>query len=306
MFVSHTKTTKPLQLYGNVDIREVALGMRVNGKLSVVNREEGEHVHIGEELAKLDDAPFLENLASAKGEVDSRSATLDKLIAGPRPSEIDKARADVNAKKADLINAEQTLSRIKKLRHNETVSQAALDQAVASFDMAKGDFQSSSAALQYLLDGTRVEDIAVARANLAAAKAQRDSAKTALQDTILVAPADGIIRSRIREPGSILAAGEPVYVLSLVKPLRVRGYVDEPNLARIHPGQMVAISNDTSPEKQYRGTIGFISSTAEFTPKTVETPQLRSNLVYRFFVTLNPNETGLLQGMPVTITIEEN
>ena len=291
-----------ITLYGNVDIREVALALRVSGRLSGVYAEEGNLVKQGDEIALLDDIPYREKLASATAEVEGHSANLNKLLAGARQSEIDQASANVKARQADLLNANQVLERTVTLHQEKTASRAILDQIIAQRDMAKANLEAGEAALRILTEGSRKEDIAAAKARLAAAEANEDSAETALKDTKLIAPATGIIRSRIREPGAVLATGEPVFILSLTTPIRVRGYIGEPDLGKIRAGQTVFIQNDSFPDKQYKGTIGFISSTAEFTPKTVETPQLRSNLVYRFWVTLDPNETGLQQGMPVTIT----
>lgn len=301
-FVSRSRHTE-LVFYGNVDIREVQLGFRVAGKLSKLNVEEGALVKAGDKLAALDDTPYKDKFEAAKAQEENARANLDKLIAGARQSEIDQARALLDVRQADLKNAEQQLSRVVKLRKDGTVSQSNLDQATAQRNMAKANLDAAAASLALLTEGTRKEDIAAGRAMLDVATAETASAKTTFQDTVLYAPTDGQIRNRLRESGAIVAAGEPIYVMALKAPLRVRGYVAEPDLGRIHLGQNVLVYNDTEPNKAYPGVVGFISPTAEFTPKTVETPQLRSDLVYRFWVTLDPNDTGLRQGMPVTIVI---
>ncbi|UXM94881.1 HlyD family efflux transporter periplasmic adaptor subunit [Bartonella sp. HY329] len=301
-FIMHSNQPQALTLYGNVDIREVALALRISGQLSIVHSEEGDRVEKGEEIAVLDDTPYREKLASATAEVDSYTASLEKLVAGARQSEIDQAIAITKARQADLLNADQVLARTLTLHEEKTASRAILEQAIAQRDMAKANLEAAEAALRILTEGSRPEDINAAKAQLAAAKANQQSALTAVKDAKLIAPASGIIRSRVKEPGAIIATGEPIYILSLTTPLRVRGYIGEPDLGKIQLGQTVYIQNDSFPDKQYKGTIGFISSTAEFTPKTVETPQLRSNLVYRFWVTVAADETGLQQGMPVTIT----
>lgn len=143
------------------------------------------------------------------------------------------------------------------------------------------------------------------------AQAQLKSAKIALNDTRLIAPNDGIILTRITEPGTILASGVPVYSMSLFKPLWARAYVSEEDLGKIKLGQKAYISNDSMPGKEFRAHIGFISPVAEFTPKTVETVSLRTDLVYRLRVIIDDIEDGsnkelslyLRQGMPVNIRI---
>jgi len=163
--------------------------------------------------------------------------------------------------------------------------------------------RNSTEALRLLEEGTRPEDIAAARANLQASESSLASAQTSLKDATLVAPADGVILSRVREPGAIVSPSDIVYVLSLANPVWVRAYIAEPNLGRIHTGMRVQVFTDSAPDKPYSGTIGFISPVAEFTPKSVETPELRTDLVYRLRIVIDQGSNGLRQGMPVTVRI---
>ncbi|KAF5885830.1 efflux RND transporter periplasmic adaptor subunit, partial [Rhizobium sp. PEPV16] len=228
-------------------------------------------------------------------------ATLDKLKAGPRPTEIAQARAAYDESIADLRNANLAYDRARQLRPQGTISEASLDQATAARAMAAARSDSANEALKLLLEGSRIEDIAAADAQLKAAQATLASARTSLDDTELRAPNDGVILSRVRENGAIVSPADTVFVLSLTEPVWVRTYVAEPDLGRIHPGMKVAVTSDTAPDKPYEGTIGFISPVAEFTPKSVETPELRTDLVYRLRVVIDKPGPDLRQGMPVTI-----
>jgi HlyD family secretion protein len=292
-----------LTLYGNVDIRQVQLGFRVGGRIAEAMVDEGDVVAAGTTLARLDARPFQDAVRAAEAQVAMQRATLDKLEAGPRAAEIAQARAAHAERLADLQNAEQAFGRARDLRANRTISQASLDQATAARDMAAARAESAREALRLLEEGTRPEDIAAARANLQGAEASLSSARTSLGDTELKAPADGVILSRVREPGAIVTPSDTVFVLSLSKPVWVRSYIAEPNLGRIHPGMAVEVTSDTAPDKPYRGTIGFISPVAEFTPKSVETPELRTDLVYRLRIIIDHADTALRQGMPVTVRI---
>ncbi len=144
-------------------------------------------------------------------------------------------------------------------------------------------------------------------ANFDLSDAELKNAEIALSDATLRAPNDGIILTRIMEPGSIVSAGMPIYSLSLFKPLWVRAYIQEEDLGRIKLGQKAYVSNDSMPDKKFRAHIGFISPVAEFTPKTVETLSLRTDLVYRLRVIIDDEDEKLnlylRQGMPVNITI---
>jgi len=292
-----------LTLYGNVDIRQVQLGFRVNGRIAQTLVDEGDSVKAGAVIARLDARPYEDTVRAAEAQVAALRATLDKVVAGPRPAEIAQAQANHAEQAANLQNAQLTYDRSRQLRPNGTVSQATLDQAVATRDMAAARANSALEVLRLLQQGSRVEDIAAARANLQAGEANLATARTSLQDAELRAPADGIILSRVREAGAIVAPSDIVYVLSLTQPVWVRTYISEPRLGSIHPGMSVEVITDSAPDHPYRGTIGFISSVAEFTPKSVETPDLRTDLVYRLRVVIDQPDAGLRQGMPVTIRL---
>lgn len=292
-----------LTLYGNVDIRQVQLGFRTAGRIKEALVDEGDTVKTGDVLARLDEAPAEDIVRVAQAKVAGLRATLEKLQAGPRAAEIAQAQALYTESQADLQNANQAFERARQLRSGGSISQAGLDQAKAMKDMASARSRSALEALRLLREGTRPEDIAVARANLRAAEAERSSAGTALGDTELRAPDGGVILSRVREPGAIVSPSDIVYVLSLTRPVWVRAYIPEPLLGEVHPGMLVDVISDTAPDKPYQGKVGFVSPVAEFTPKSVETPDLRTGLVYRLRIIVENADARLRQGMPVTVRI---
>jgi HlyD family secretion protein len=292
-----------LVLYGNVDIRQVDLGFRVAGRSAEMRFEEGDVVTAGQVMAVLDKRPFEDDVRLAEADVAAQTATLEKYEAGSRPAEIAQARALVAERKATLDNAVLVLKRQEELVKRGNVSQQAYDNALAQKNEVQAQLQSARAALELAVEGFRKEDIAAARANLQMAEARLASAETNLADTAIAAPADGVILTRIQEPGAIVAAGAPVYTLSLRNPVWVRAYVREPDLGRVHPGMRALVTTDTAPQHPYHGHIGFISPVAEFTPKTVETTALRTDLVYRLRVIVDDPDESLRQGMPVTVTL---
>src|SRR5205807_2386773 len=135
------------------------------------------------------------------------------------------------------------------------------------------------------------------------AEARLEKAQTALTDTTLLAPSAGIISVRAREAGAIVQAGQTVYTLTLNDPVWIRAYVPQPRLGRIKPGMAVNLSIDSMPGKHYQGTVGFISPDAEFTPKSVQTDQVRDDLVYRIRVIASDPDDVFRQGMPVTVRV---
>jgi HlyD family secretion protein len=292
-----------LTLYGNVDIRQVDLGFRVSGRLTEMRFEEGDPVQAGDLLATLDRKPYEDDLRLAVAEVAAERANVEKMQAGTRPAEIEQARALVAEREASLVNAERQFERHEELVEGGAVSRQAYEDARALLDEARARLTSAQRALDLALEGFRSEDKATAKAALDAAIARQAAAETALGDTELRAPAAGVILARVREPGAIVAAGAAVYTLSLERPVWVRAYVPEPELGLIHPGQAALVVTDSRPDRPYDGRIGFISPVAEFTPKSVETPELRTDLVYRLRVVVDDPDPGLRQGMPVTVRI---
>lgn len=293
-----------LRLYGNVDIREVQLAFRQPGRVMQMAFDEGDAVSAGARLAVLDAQPYRDALAAAQAQVQVTQAELAKLRRGLRPQEITQAREALKKAQALATEAERNFQRQSSLLSSGASSQRTVDAARTARDQATAGVEAAKAALSQATEGFRKEDIAAAEARLAAAQAAAAQATTSLADTELTAPSDGTIIARVREPGSMVASQSTVYSLSLDKPVYVRAYVGESDLGRIAPGTVVHVKSDSS-EKLYRGQIGFISPRAEFTPKTVETTDLRTDLVYRLRIVIDEadSDAALRQGMPVTIAV---
>jgi HlyD family secretion protein len=299
---AHEKTH--LELYGNVDVRQVDLSFKIAGRLAAVNFEEGDAVKIGDIVASLEKADFEDEVKLAQSVAESRAALLDKIERGARSEEIAQTRAELDAQRAALTLAEATLKRIETLAGEDYASHQRHDLAQAERDGAAAAVAAAHEALALIESGSREEDIRAARAGLTADEATLSLAQRRFLDADLVAPNDGIILTRVREPGAIVSAGQPVYTLSLTSPVWVRTYVAEPDLGRIRPGMPAKVRTDSGGE--YDGQIGFISPAAEFTPKSVETRELRTSLVYRIRVIIPNPDGGLRQGMPVTVVLQLN
>ena len=294
--------THGLVLYGNVDIRSVDLGFRVPGRIATMEVDEGARVKAGQVLARLDTRPFTDALNAAEAQVGTASAELDKLRHGNRPQDIAQAEALVADRTATVAQARAEYERRKDLVKTGAVSQALFDASEAQFLAAQAQLKSAEQMLSLQRAGARQEDIEAAAARHATAIAQRDKAKTDLADATITAPEDGTILTRAREPGAIALAGETIFVVTIDRPMRVRAYVAEADLSRISPNMDVLVKADGNP-RAYRGTIGFISPTAEFTPKTVQTESLRTELVYRLRIIVDDPDDALRQGQPVTVTV---
>jgi HlyD family secretion protein len=249
IYLVRSNHSQHLTLYGNVDIRDVNLGFRVSGRLMELNVDEGDVVHRGDLVSRLDSAPY--------------------------EHEVGAAKAIVNKTKAELVYSKTVYAREKKL----------FGTGASSIDRYESAHSSND----------------VKQASLEKAMADLSQAQLHLHDTYLYAPSDGVVLTRAVEPGTMLAANATVITVSLINPVWVRAYVSERDLGKAKQGTSVEVYSDSNPNQSFHGVIGFVSSTAEFTPKTVETTDLRTQLVYRLRIIMQDPKYELRQGMPVTV-----
>jgi HlyD family secretion protein len=292
-----------LTLYGNVDIRQVHLAFHATGRIDRILVEEGDRVQAGQLVAELDPVRYQANLARAQAEVAAQEQVLARLLAGSRPQEIAEARARLHAAKANLKDLTKQYQRNKELYQRRAISSQRFDNIVAQYESAVAAVNQARQALDLALEGPRKEDIAAARAKLEALKAAQRLAQRELTDTKLYASGEGVIQQRILQPGDMASPATPAFTVALNNPVWVRAYVPEVELGKVAPGMEAQIFTDSFPGKSYPGWVGYISPTAEFTPKTVQTPELRTKLVYRARIYACNPSGELRLGMPVTVRI---
>ncbi len=296
-----------LVLYGNVDMRQVNLAFNNSERIAEVLVQEGAKVRRGEILARLDTSRLKPLAAAAVAEVQAQQAVVDRLHHGSRPQEIEQARANVASARADQVNARQQwtrMSALTTLTAGRAISEQDLEGAKAAMDSAQAHLEVAEKALDLALVGPRKEDIAQAEAQLHANQSQLELLHRQLADCELVAPIDGVVRSRLLEPGEMVSPQRPVLNLAIMDPKWVRAYVSETDLGRIHMGMKASISTDSFPGRSFPGWIGFIASVAEFTPKSVQTVELRSSLVYETRIFVDDPSDAMRLGMPATVYLE--
>jgi len=303
----HSRASGPdardLVLYGDVDVRQVDLAFKVEGRIANLAVDEGDPVKAGQLLAALDKRYFDDDLRLAQAQVATQAANLLKLKNGSRPEEIAEARATLAERNANLANARITYARQEELLKQRVTSQQNFDNAAMTLHQTQAQANLAQAALDLAVAGARREDIDAAQAQLDAEQTQLVESRRRLADSELAAPNDGVILTRARERGAIVSPGETVFTITLNSPVWVRAYVDERELGRVRPGGKVEIHTDAPGGKIYSGAVGFISPLAEFTPKSVETTELRTDLVYRLRIVVADPDGGLRQGMPVTVNL---
>jgi HlyD family secretion protein len=302
--VNHHDESNVLTLYGNVDIRQVSLSFEGTGRVKELRAEEGDSVKAGSVLAVLDTRTLALQAEQAKAQIEVQQQTLQRLQNGARPQETAQARSRVAAAQADAARAEQELARLEDISANtqgRAVSALELDRAKAAVKVANSNLDEQRQALRLLESGSRKEEVAGAAAQFKAAKAQLALLQHDIAQGELKAPSDAVVRSRLLEPGDMAAPQRPVFALALSKPKWVRAYVSETDLGRIRPGMAARVVTDSDPAHPINGSIGYISSVAEFTPKPVQTEELRTSLVYEVRIVVDDRANVLRQGQPATV-----
>lgn len=249
-----TTNSNTLVLFGNVDVREVDLSFRVQGRIDSMPFQEGDLVPAGALVATLDPQPYVD--------------------------QIKQAEAEIAVSKSQLANAKVLFKRREDLMRDGSVSKEEYDNALSRQEVESANLEKAVATLGVM--------------------------QTNLDDTKIYAPVEGFLLTRIREPGSVVRPGDPVCTLSIRSPVWVRAYVSEPQLGLIHYGMPAEVKSDVPNGKTFKGQIGFISPVATFTPKTVETPDLRTQLIYTIRIIVDDEENALRQGMPVTVFMKPN
>ncbi len=293
-----------LTLYGNIDVRLVNLAFNAEGRIAAMNVDEGAQVKAGDALATLDTRPLKLAHAAAVANAAAQRERVQELEAGTRPEEIRKLEAQVKAARTRSANLERSYRRIHDLEQKDLASPQQSEDARTAADAAAEDAQALEAALDLALAGARKEEIAAAKATRAALEADAALAEHNLREGVLRASSEGIVQSRILEPGDMASPQRPVYTLARNQPLWARVYLAETELGRVRPGMPARVLSDSFPDKTYAGWVGYISPSAEFTPKSVQTEQTRTGLVYqaRVFVCNSGGELRL--GMPVTVRLD--
>ena len=295
-----------LVLYGNVDIRQVSLAFDGSGRVAELKVDEGDAVKAGQLLATLDTQTLALQAEQAQAQVGVQQQNLLRLKNGSRPEELAQARSSYAAAQADAERARKDLARLQGIAantDNRGVSAQELDRARAAVQVADAQAAQQRDALRLTEIGPRKEDIAAAEAQLKSSEAQLALLQHQVSQGQLIAPSDAVVRSRLLEPGDMATPQKPVYALAITRPKWVRVYVNEPDLGKVKPGQSARVTTDSAPDRPITGKVGYISSVAEFTPKAVQTEELRTSLVYEVRVVVEDNDDALRLGQPATVVL---
>jgi len=274
------------------------------------------------------------DIAARRAELSQAGAQLDALLSGSRPQDIQQSQAALNDARAQLQLAQQDWERAQRLFKNEDISRQQYDQARTKLESAQAIVRQAEERFSLVKEGPRKEDIAGQRAMVARAeaavktaeanrielqrkeqelvarraaieqsRAQAGMSEAQLNDTAVYTPIDGVVLVKSAEVGEVLGAGTTIVTIGDLEHPWLRGYINETDLGRVKLGQKVNLTTDSFPGKVYHGTISYIASEAEFTPKQIQTKEERVKLVYRIKIDVDNSSHELKNNMPVDAEI---
>jgi HlyD family secretion protein len=300
---NHTVNGGALRLTGTIETTTVAVAFKVPGRLKERLVDEGQQVKIGQIVARLEDDELKDERMARSADQQAAQAALADLKAGSRQEEIAASVATLARLKAEADRAAQDAIRAEALFKKEVIPRKELDAARAAKEATAAAVREGEERLKLVKVGPRPDAIKQAQARLEAAAAARSLADTRLSQAVLAAPISGTVMAKHAEPGELLAAGSPVITVAKMDEVWVRAYLPETQLGKIKLGQQVSVSSDTWKGRTYQGTVSFIASEAEFTPRNVQTEAERVKLVYRIKITIANPKQELKPGMPVDAVI---
>lgn len=295
--------SRQIELSGTVEAREIDLAFQVGGRIAMLRVDEGDSVQIEQEVATLDAHDFELTLSNAIAQTEAAQAALAALRAGTRIQELRVAEAQLAKAQADLDYIRVEFKRIADLVTKKLAAQDQLDQARQRQNVALAGVEQALQNLALLREGPRREDIDQAAATLRARQATAETARRQLEYTRLQSPVAGMVSVRLAEAGEIVSPGKTVLRIAELSRPWVRAYLNEKDLTRVRLGQAAQIRIDGLPDKVFEGRLAFISPTAEFTPKTVETHALRVDMVYRVKVQVDNPDGVLKLGQPADVVL---
>jgi HlyD family secretion protein len=286
------------QALGTLEWDRITLPATASEPIAEITANEGQQVHAGDPILRLDPAHADARLHAAQQDVERLKQNLIELQHGARAETRSEAQARLSAAEAVARNAEQQLARTRALVRQQLLPAAQLDRDLATANAAEADVNAARAAAALLENGTRGEDLAQAEAALNAGQAQVDAAQLDLTRLNVRAPRDGRIDSLPYKLGDQPPVGAPLAVLLVGDVPYARIYVPEPLRADLHIGDEVTVTIDGD-KRSYRGKVRSLRSEATFTPYYALNGKDAARLSYLAEIVLGADAANLPAGLPV-------
>ena len=290
---------------GTVEATDAALGFQVPGRVEWIGPHEGDRVKAGDTLARLDRTELMARRSQAQAQLGAAKALLAELEAGSRSEELEQARNAARIASERVTDAQRDFDRVQRLLQGGAVAQEVFDKAKLALSVATAQRNQADEQLKLVEAGPRQERITGQRAMVAQGEASIRQADAALENAVIRAPFAGLVAVRDREQGETVGAGAPVLTIVNLDDRWIRIYVSENEIGAVHIGESASITSDTYAGKTYTGTVSFIASQAEFTPRNVQTTEERVKLVYAVKVRVTGDAGNELKpGMPADVKLK--
>lgn len=292
-----------MRLSGNIEVTECNIGFKAPGKIASLKVDEGSRVNKGDLLAELSSGDIKALVDQSRAALEEAKVKLAELKAGSRRQEKEKARADTGSLEAELTRARKDFERAQTLYTNGAISASRYDSAKSAYETRLAQLRSAKQQQSLVEEGPRREDIKAAGLRVEQLAANLANMEEKLADTRLYAPISGVVFRKNVELGEVVQGGAAVFTVGDLDHPWVKVYVKEDRLSLVKYGQKAKVSVDTFKDRSYDGTVTFISSEAEFTPKNVQTHEERVKLVFGVKVTVENKNQELKPGMPADVLI---
>ncbi len=302
-FLRQEKPITSISGSGIIEAKEVDISAEIPARIIKLYYDEGDEVNIGDLIVVLDDSDYVKALEREKAAMRAAQSRLNDLLAGAREQELKRAEAELDAARASMEKAKADLERFQSLYEEDIISYEMLQSAETQSDVTRENWRAAGENLKLLDEGRRKDEIETAQWELKRAEAAVEMAKIKLGYTRIKAPTQGRILSKNFEEGELPVVGSPIMTLADIKNPWVKIYVGERYYGKVKLGQQAFVESDSFPARDFKGTVSFISSEAEFTPKNIQTKEERVKLVFAIKVSLDNEEEELKPGMPVDVNI---
>ena len=288
---------------GNIEATNAVVSSKVTGQVIAVKYDEGSRVNEGDTVMIIDHENLEIQLQQAIAAENAADAQLKLLKEGARSEDIQQAQDVLKQAEINMDLAGQDFNRMKQLHASKTITKKQFDDVQARYELTQAQYNSAQENLKKMKNFVRPEEIKQAQANLNRQKAAVDLLKKNISDSYVVSPLTGFIVQKYVEKGETVSMLSSLFKVSELRTVKLIIYVSEENLGKVKLGQKAEVSNDTFKNKDYKGTVIYISPEAEFTPKNIQTKDERTKLVYAVKIQVGNPDFELKPGMPADAVI---
>ena len=294
-----------IEATGTIEVAEADVSPLAAARVVRIRVEEGDAVRAGDTLVELSRPDLPSDIVQREARLSAARARLRDLEAGARPADLRRQEAELRSAEAEAQRAGRDAERYAALFEGGGISRQEYDRARTAAATAEARRDAIAGSLRLLREGTRPDQIAAARAEVASASAAVAAAESTAADLVLVSPVAGRVLERHVEPGEVLAPGTPAVTIGETDRPWARVFVNAPHVPHLAPGQRVSARLDGS-TREFEGRIAAIDPRAQFTPRIALTEDERADLMFGVRIAF-ADTTGILRpGLPVTVRMRRD